>query len=51
MKANADCVDLYAVCWVKNKDWFSTKSDLWEEIVITYSEDVPLAKPWPDLID
>jgi small conductance mechanosensitive channel len=49
MKANAVCIDLLAFCWVKNEDWFSTKSDLWEEIIITYNEDVRLAKPLPCL--
>lgn len=47
--ANAVCIDLYAVCWVNNKDWFRTKSDLWEKIIVFYSQDIPLAKPWPEL--
>ena len=50
VEANAVYIELYAICWVKNKDWFSTKSDLWEEIVSPYNEEVRLAKPWSDLV-
>jgi small conductance mechanosensitive channel len=46
MKANADFVDLLAVCWVKNEDWFSTQCDLWERIVNTSDEKIHLAKPF-----
>ena len=31
VNANADSIDLLAVCWVENKDWFATQSDLWEK--------------------
>lgn len=44
MEANGLFIDLLAVCWVKNEDWFSTQSDLWEEI-INASDDIPLAEP------
>jgi len=44
LSANTDYIDLLAVCWVKNKDWYTTKSDLWEEIVTTLNEEVHLAK-------
>ena len=49
LKANAVCIDLLAVCWANNEDWFSTQSGLWEKIVNTFDEDVHLAKPYPDL--
>lgn len=45
-KANAVCIDLLAICWVKNEDWFSTQSDLWEKIVNTLDENIHLAKPF-----
>jgi len=44
LNANTDYIDLHAVCWVKNKDWYTTKSDLWEEIVTNLNEEVHLAK-------
>ena len=46
VNANADNVDLLAVCWVKNEDWLTTQSDLWEKIVNAIDEDVHLAKPY-----
>ena len=49
LKANAVCIDLLAVCWANNEDWFSTQSGLWEKIVNTFDEDVHLAKPYRDL--
>ena len=48
VKANAVFIDLLAVCWVKNEDWFSTQCDLWEKIVNTSNEDIHLAKPFPE---
>ena len=45
--ANAVCIDLLAVCWVNNEDWFSTQSDLWEKIVNILDEDIHLAGPLP----
>ena len=45
-KANDVCIDLLAVCWVMNEHWFSTQSDLWEQIVNTFNEDIHLAKPF-----
>ena len=44
MSANAIFIDLLAVCWVNNEDWFSTQCILWEKIINT-SEDIHLAKP------
>jgi len=44
LNANTDYIDLHAVCWVENKDWHATKSDLWEEIVTNLNEEVHLAK-------
>jgi small conductance mechanosensitive channel len=44
MKANAVFIDLLAVCWVNNEDWFSTQCDLWEKI-INSCQDIHLAKP------
>lgn len=44
MKASAVFTDLLAVCWVKNEDWFSAQSDLWEKIVNTSDEDIRLAE-------
>jgi len=49
MNANAESIELLANCWVKNEDWFSTKCDLWEEIIVTYNEDVRLARPFSGL--
>jgi small conductance mechanosensitive channel len=40
-------VKLLAVCWAKNEDWFSTQSDLWENIINVFEEDIHLAKPLP----
>ena len=45
LNANTDYVDLLAVCWVKNKDWYTTKSDLWGKIVTTLNEEIHLTKP------
>jgi len=45
LNANADYIELLAVCWVSNEDWLTTKSDLWEKIVNTADEGVQLAKP------
>lgn len=44
VSANADFIDLLAVCWAKNEDWFSTQCDLWEKIINT-CDDIHLAKP------
>jgi small conductance mechanosensitive channel len=46
MNANADYIDLLAVCWVKNNDWFAMQSDLLEKVVSAVDEDVHLAKPY-----
>ncbi|MFC1681142.1 mechanosensitive ion channel family protein [Pseudomonadota bacterium] len=43
--ANEGVIELLAVCWVKNEDWFSTQSDLWEKIVSAFNEDIHLASP------
>ena len=45
ISANAVSIELFAVCWVKNEDWISTQSDLWEKIVNAFDEDIHLAKP------
>ncbi len=45
LNANTDYIDLLAVCWVKNKDWYTTKSDLWGKIVTTLKEEIHLTKP------
>ena len=42
--ANAVFIELLAVCWVKNEDWFSTQCDLWEKI-INSGDDIHLAEP------
>jgi small conductance mechanosensitive channel len=47
LNANTVCIDLLAVCWVRNKDWYTTKSDFWEAIVTNLNEDVHLAKLYP----
>jgi len=47
LNANPVCIELLAVCWVKNKDWYTTKSDFWEAIVTNLNEDVHLAKLYP----
>ncbi len=45
LSANTDYIDLLAVCWVRNKDWYTTKSDLWGKIVTTLNEEIHLTKP------
>lgn len=45
VSANAVGIELLAVCWVKNEDWFDTQSHLWEKIVNTFDDDIHLAKP------
>lgn len=43
LKADSECIDLLAACWVKNEDWFDTKCDIWEKIISTHENDVKLA--------
>ena len=44
MSANSDFIDLLAICWAKNEDWFSAQCHLWEKIINT-CDDIHLAKP------
>lgn len=39
--------DLFAVCWVKNEDWFSTRSDLWMKVVDAFMADERVAMSLP----
>lgn len=45
--ATAAGVDMFAFCWVKNEDWFSTRSDLWLKIVDIFEEDNRLVMSLP----
>ena len=47
MSANALFIDLLAVCWVVNDDWFVTQCDLWEKI-LSSDDSIHLAKPLMD---
>jgi small conductance mechanosensitive channel len=40
-------VDIFAVCWVKNEDWLSTRSDLWMKIVDNFIRDERVAMSLP----
>jgi small conductance mechanosensitive channel len=40
-------VDIFAVCWVKNEDWLSTRSDLWMKIVDNFINDERVAMSLP----
>ena len=44
--ANAEYIELLAVCWVRNEDWLTTQSDLWEKIVNAADEGIHLANPY-----
>jgi small conductance mechanosensitive channel len=44
LSANAEFIDLLAICWVKNEDWFGTQCDIWEKI-INSGDNIHLAKP------
>lgn len=46
MKANAVFIDLLAICWVKNEDWFTTRCDLWEKIINSSDDGIHLLKPF-----
>ena len=47
MNVNAAGVDMLAVCWVENKDWLKTRSDLWRAVVKTFLADERLAMSLP----
>jgi small conductance mechanosensitive channel len=47
VNANAAGVDMFAVCWVKNEDWFSTRSELWLKVVDAFIEDSRVAMSLP----
>jgi small conductance mechanosensitive channel len=47
MDANAAGVEILAICWVKNKDWFSTRSDLWLKVVGGFMGDDRVAMSLP----
>ncbi len=47
VNANASGVDLVVYCWVKNADWFRTRSDLWLKLVDTFLHDERLAMSLP----
>ena len=44
---NAAGVDLFAICWVKNQDWFTTRSDLWMKVVDAFLADERVAMSLP----
>ena len=43
----ASGADLLAVCWVRNEDWFSTRSDLWMKVVDAFMADERVAMSLP----
>ncbi len=45
--AQASGVDIMAICWVANSDWFPVRSDLWLKIVDAFSEDARVAMSLP----
>lgn len=47
VSANASGVDMLAFCWVKNEDWFSTRSDLWLKLVDAFLKDDRLSMSLP----
>jgi len=47
MNVTAAGVDMFAVCWVKNEDWLSARSDLWINVVDAFSEDERVAMSLP----
>ena len=47
MNVNAAGVDMFAVCWVKNEDWLSARSDLWMKVVDAFSKDERVAMSLP----
>lgn len=44
---NAAGTDLFAVCWVKNENWFSARSDLWMKVVDAFLADERVAMSLP----
>ena len=47
MNVTAAGVDMFAVCWVKNEDWLSTRSDLWMKVVNAFIGDERVAMSLP----
>ena len=47
MDANAAGVEMFAVCWVNNADWLSTRSDLWMKVVDAFIKDERVAMSLP----
>ncbi len=47
VKVTASGTDMMAYCWVKNADWFRTRSDLWLEVVQAFNEDDRLEMSLP----
>ena len=51
VKATASGVDIMALCWVSNANWFAARSDLWLNIVDAFAanEQVTLSLPQQEL--
>jgi small-conductance mechanosensitive channel len=47
MNANAAGVEMFAVCWVNNGDWLTTRSDLWMKVVDAFIKDERVAMSLP----
>ncbi len=47
MDANAAGVEMFAVCWVNNADWLTTRSDLWMKVVDAFIKDERVAMSLP----
>ena len=47
VNVNAAGVDLFAICWVKNENWFRTRSDLWTKVVDAFLADDRVAMSLP----
>lgn len=47
VNATASGVDMVAYCWVKNEDWLSTRTDLWQKLVATFNVDETISMSLP----
>lgn len=47
VNATASGVDMVAYCWVKNEDWLSTRTDLWQKLVATFNVDESISMSLP----
>lgn len=38
---------MMAYCWVKNEDWLSTRTDLWQQLVARFNVDERISMSLP----